>query len=192
MPVVIDLDRRIDSQLYRNLFVLSIFVRDLERDHLSGLDRLRQSGYRVNFRAAESQRLRVRPLGELQRQHSHANKIRAMNALEARGHDGFHPEQARSLRRPVAARSGAVFVTSENDQRNFVCRISHRRVENRCLFAARLMNRHAAFGPRRHQVFDPDIREGPARHHQIIPAPAAVAVEIDRADSSRYEILARG
>ena len=75
VPVVIDLDRRIDSQLYRNLFVLSIFVRDLERDHLSGLDRLRQSGDRVNFRAAESQRLCVRALGKLQRQHAHADKI---------------------------------------------------------------------------------------------------------------------
>src|SRR5436190_574094 len=96
VPVVINLDRRIDAQLYWNRFALPVLARDFERHHLSGLNRLRQSRDGVSLGTVESKGLRIRSFSELQWQHAHADQIRAMNALEARRHDRFHAEQPRS------------------------------------------------------------------------------------------------
>src|SRR5688572_23291598 len=52
--------------------------------------------------AAQAQRLRVLAFLELQRQHTHADQVRAMDALEALGDHGFYAEQHRALGSPVA------------------------------------------------------------------------------------------
>src|SRR5438552_7735768 len=49
--------------------------------------------------------------------------------------------------------------------------------------------RHTTFCSGHHQVLDSDVRERAARHHQIIPAPAAVAVEISRLNPARHQIF---
>ncbi len=54
------------------------------------------------FGAVDAQRL-ARGAGlELQRQHTHADEVGAMDAFEALGHDHLHPRQAHALGRPVA------------------------------------------------------------------------------------------
>ena len=51
------------------------------------------------------------------------------------------------------------------------------------------MQRDSAFRSRRHQILNPHIRECPTGHHQIVPAPAAVAVKIRVLDPARNQIL---
>src|SRR5947207_4643606 len=186
VPVVINLDRRIDAQLYWNRFALPVLARDLQRHHLSGLNRLRQSRDGVSLGTIESKGLRIRSFSELQWQHAHADQIRPMNALEARRHDRFHAEQPRSLRRPVATRSRPVLVPGENDERNGSRLIFHRRVVDRHLLAIGMMNRHAPFRARDHQVLDPDVGKCSASHHQIVAPPRTVAVKIGRLNSATF------
>src|SRR3954470_5487872 len=66
VPVVIDLDWRIDSQFHRHRLVLPVLPRDFERDGLSGLNRIRQSDYRIRLRTVEPERLGAGSFGELE------------------------------------------------------------------------------------------------------------------------------
>ncbi len=75
---------------------------------------------------------------------------------------------------------------------SFLFLIFHGRIENRHLLSIGIMDRNAAFRSRDHQILDPHVRECSARHHPIIAAPRAVAVEIFRLDSARLQILAGG
>ena len=75
MLVVIDLDRRIDSQFQRHGLFRAVFACDVERQHLAGLNLIGQTGDAIGFRAAQAERLRVRPLGELQRYYAHAEEV---------------------------------------------------------------------------------------------------------------------
>src|SRR5947207_14673072 len=47
VPIIINLDRRIDAQLYRNRFALPVLARDFERHTLAGLHCLRQSSHGI-------------------------------------------------------------------------------------------------------------------------------------------------
>ena len=58
--------------------------------------------------------------------------------------------------------------------------IFHRRVVNAHLLAVGLKFRHAAFDARHHQILDAHIGERAARHHAVVAATRAVAVEILR------------
>src|SRR5262249_51470043 len=53
---------------------------------------------------------------ELQRQHAHADQVRAMDALEAFSDHSSHAKQARALGGPVARGAGAVFLAGEDDE----------------------------------------------------------------------------
>src|ERR1041385_2945494 len=68
MSVVIDLDRRIDPQLYRDRLALPVFTRDFQSHALARLNRIRQSRHRIRLRAVELERLRIGSFRELQRQ----------------------------------------------------------------------------------------------------------------------------
>ena len=59
-------------------------------------------------------RLPRRAVLELQRQHAHADQVRAVDALEALDDHRLDPEQQRALGRPVARRAGAVFLAAED------------------------------------------------------------------------------
>jgi hypothetical protein len=60
----------------------------------------------------EAQAVAVLPFLELQRQHAHADKVRAVNAFKAFDNDRLDAEQVGALRRPVARRSGAIFLAA--------------------------------------------------------------------------------
>ncbi len=60
---------------------------------------------------------------ELERQHPHADEVRAVDALVALGQHRAHAEQQRALRRPVARRTRAVLLARDHDERNtFIAR----------------------------------------------------------------------
>src|SRR5260363_406186 len=107
-----------------------------------------------------------------------------MDALEAARNDRFDAQQLRSLGGPVARRAGAVFLSREYQGRYAFLEIAHRGIINEHLFAARLVNRDAAFDARalrfrrNHQIFNPDVGKGAAHDHLMIAAPRAIAIEI--------------
>ena len=102
------------------------------------------------------------------------------------------PKQERALGRPVAARARAVLAAGQHHQRHALGFVLHRRVVDRHLLAVGHVPRDAAFGARRQQVADADVGERAARHHAVVAAAGAVAVEVDRLDAVLHEELARG
>ena len=74
-------------------------------------------GDRELLLAGQPERLGRLAVGELQRQHAHADEVRAVDALERLRDHGAHAEQVRALRRPVARRARAVLLAGEHDQR---------------------------------------------------------------------------
>jgi hypothetical protein len=64
---------------------------------------------------------------ELKREDSHADKVAAVDALEASSNNRTDSKQCRRLRRPVPARSGTVVNPREDDQRNLCGEIGLRR-----------------------------------------------------------------
>ena len=128
--------------------------------------------------AGDAERLAVHAFLEDQRQHAHADQVRAMDALETLDDDRLDAEQQRALRRPVARRAGAVFLAAEHHQRHALGLVAHRRVIDRHLLAGRQMLGHAAFDVGQHLVADADVGERAAHHDLVVAAPRAVAVEI--------------
>ena len=117
---------------------------------------------------------------ELAGQDAHPDEIRAVDALEAPRDDDFDAEELRAFRRPVARRAGAVFFAGKDHERHAFPAIALGGVVNAELFSARLMQRDAAFGPRRHQVLDAHVRECAADHHFVIAAARAERVHLAR------------
>ena len=113
-----------------------------------------------------------------------------MNPLETRRHDRFHSKKFCSFGRPVARGTGSIFVPGQNNERHLLFLITHCGIEDRHLLTVRIMLRHAAFSPRHHQVFNSHIRERPARHDEIVSAPASVTIEVRRLNSARFQIFA--
>src|SRR5436190_15648183 len=102
VPVVLDLDRRVDSQQNRHPLFRSILALDDEHDVLLRFDLCVEAEDVELFVALQPEGLRALVALELQRQHTHADQIRAMNALETPRDDGLYAEQARAFRGPVA------------------------------------------------------------------------------------------
>ena len=96
--------------------------------------------------ALEAERLPRRAFLEHQRQHAHADQIRAMDALEALRDHGADAEQTRALRRPVARGAGAVFLAGEHHERHLLLLVLHRGVVDRHLLAVGIVLGDAAFG----------------------------------------------
>src|SRR6185436_3647779 len=106
--------------------------------------------------AGQAERLRVLAFLELQRQHAHADQVRAVDALEAFGNYGLHAEQHRAFRSPVARRAGAVLLAGQHDERRAFLFVAHRGVIDAHLLAGRHVHGDAAFGARCQLVTEPD------------------------------------
>src|SRR5687768_2291364 len=131
------------------------------------------------FVTLEAEILPALALLELKRRNAHADKVGAMDALEALRHHGAHAQEPCSLRRPVARGAGAIFLAGEDDERHALIAISHGGIIDRHLLARRIVPGDAALDARNHLVLDADIGEGAAHHDFVIAAPRAIGVEID-------------
>src|SRR5689334_15159331 len=90
VPVIIDLDRRIDSQDYRDRFGFVVFPVNFEFQFLPWLNRIRQTSDRKFLRTIESECLRACSFLKLQRQHAHPDQIRPVDSLKAGGYNRLH------------------------------------------------------------------------------------------------------
>src|SRR5262249_25973178 len=113
--VVIDLDRRIDAQLHRNLFSGPVRAAYDQPDVLLRSDPAVESDDVESFRAVEVERLRADAFFKLQRQHAHSDQVAAVNPLEALGDDRTHAQQPRPFRRPIARAASAVLLACDHD-----------------------------------------------------------------------------
>ena len=125
MPVVVDLDGRIDAELDRLFNNGTVLARDAQGHVLTRRDIIGQPEDIGDLCAVKAQGLSGDSLRELKRKDAHSDEVRAMNALETLGHDGFHAKKARALGSPVAAGAGSVFLTGEDDERNSVSLVGH-------------------------------------------------------------------
>src|SRR5690606_10504153 len=109
-------------------------------------------------------------IGELQRQHAHADQVAAVDSLVAGGDHGLDPEQHCAFGGPVAAAAGAVFVPGDHDQRHLVSDVLHRRVVDAHHLAIGQVPGPTAFGARSHLVANADVGERAANHHTVVSA----------------------
>src|SRR5471030_1551504 len=182
--VVIDFDRRVDAQQDFDFLRRLAFAVDHQGRQLLRLDLAFQAFQVVDFLAGDAQRFDAVVADELQRQHAHADQVGAVDAFE-RAHDhGLHAQQLGALGGPVARRAGAVLFAAEHHRRRAFGDILHRRVVDRQLFAARLVDGDAAFDRRTvglgrdHAVLDTHVGEGAAHHDLVVAATRAVGVEV--------------
>ena len=82
-------------------------------------------------------------------------------------------------------------MSRENNQRSVSLCVLHRGIKNRHLLTLAIgeIFRHASFGSGDHQILYPHVGECSPRHHQIVSAPAAVAIEISGLNPARHQIL---
>ncbi|OMP13801.1 hypothetical protein COLO4_00925, partial [Corchorus olitorius] len=119
---------------------------------------------------------------ELQRQHAHADQVRAVNALEAFGHDGLNAGQAHALGGPVARAALAVVGAGNHDQRLFPVHVGFDRFPHARDLAFRLDARqrsllhHAVHHS--HLVDERRVGKRRALRGQVIAAVRGVRVEV--------------
>src|SRR5713101_2777398 len=118
--------------------------------------------YRKYFPPRESERLAILSRLELEREHTHPDKVAAMDPFEVLRDYCAHAEQQRALGRPIPRRAGTVFFARDHDQRHVVFLIMLRGVENCHLLTAGQMRGEAALDARHEQILEPDICERPA------------------------------
>ena len=182
VAVVADLDRCVDAAGRDKSHDRAV---GLAGDDLDGL-LLFQVVVEGDFKflgAVQAERLAAFAFAELQREHSHADQIRAVNSFERGGDDGSNAEQVRPLGRPVAGRAGAVFRSGENDQRCARSFVILRGFVNRGLLPGGVVGCDAAFRTGSQQVSQADVAERAASHHAVVAAAAAVAVEVGDRDA---------
>ena len=134
---------------------------------------------------------RFSPGQKLQRQHAHADQIRAMNALEAFGDHGAHAQQQRALGGPIARGAGAVFLARDDQQRRAFLLVLHRGVVDEHLLAGGDVRGPAAFGAGGELVAQTNVGERAAHHHFVVAAARAVGIEIGRLDAERDQDIFR-
>ena len=198
MAVVVDFDGGVDAE-FDGLFEFgAVFAGDGEGDILAGLDAVAEAGDVVGFGAVEVERLRADAFGELEREDAHADEVRAVDAFEALGDDGFDSEEAGAFGGPVATGAGAVFLSGEDDERGAGGLVCHAGVVDAHLLAGGLVDREAAFHACAvsfggdHEVFYADIGEGAPGHDAVIATAAAVTIEIHRFDAVFNEVFSSG
>src|SRR5699024_23818 len=142
--------------------------------------------------AVESERISGFAGGELQRQNTHADQVRAVDTLEALGDDGFDTEQLGALGSPVTRGSRAVLLATEDDQRGAGGLIVHGGVVDRRLRSALLREvaGEATLDSIEELVLQTDVREGSADHDFVVAATRAVGVEVLALDAVLDEVLA--
>src|SRR5690606_41839613 len=85
------------------------------------------------------------------------DRVRAVGALVALGNDGPRTEEPRPLGRPVAARARAVLLAGDDDERNALLLVAHRRIVDRHLLARGEVARVAALAPRPEAASEPHV-----------------------------------
>src|SRR6202035_4692442 len=115
-----------------------------------------------------------------------------MDAFKTLCNNHLYSEQSGTFCRPIAARPRPPFVPGYDDQRNSALLITHRSPSNSKPIRPWIVLRHSSFDARYHQILDPNISKGPAGHDQVISAPAAIAVEVDRLYTTADQVLASG
>ena len=75
-----------------------------------------------NFQSGKAERFQIFARQKFKRQHAHADKVAAMDALEAFGQHRANAEQNRSFGGPVARGARAIFFSGDHDQRDAFCR----------------------------------------------------------------------
>ncbi len=125
---------------------------------------------------------------ELQRQHTHADQIRAVNTFETLRNHGFDAQQIGAFRRPVTARPGAVLLTGNHHQRRVRRLIFHRCIVDGHFFPGGDVNGVAAFLAAKHFVANTDVGKRAAHHHFMIATTGTVRVEVARFDAFFLQI----
>ena len=195
MAVVVDFDRGIDAEFNRLIELAAVLAGDGQHKVLARLNTVAEASDGIGFGAVEAEGLRADAVGELEREHAHANEVGAMDAFEALCNDSFDSQEAGAFRGPVTAGASAVFVSGEDDERGAFGLIFHAGIVDGHLFTARLMDRETAFDTGavgfggNHEVFDSHIREGATGHDAVVATAAAVAVEIDGFDAVFNEVF---
>src|SRR6266581_365810 len=146
--VVIHLDRRVDAQQHLDVLLRSVLAADDERRFLLRPDARFDAGNVDDLVPLDSERLHRIVAGELEREHAHADEVRAVDALEALHDHRAHAEKQRAFRGPVARAAGAVFLAAEHHGGNALGGVLHRRLVDRHLLARGLMEREAALDAR--------------------------------------------
>src|SRR5438105_4622038 len=179
VSVIFDLNRRVYAERDGNFLLVAVGAANAKRQVLARRYLAAFQAHDVeDLRAVEPKRLGVRALFELEREHAHADEVRAVYALEALGDDGAHAQEKRPLRRPVARTARAVLLPCEDDERDARRLIVHGCVVDGHLLAGRLKRRDAAFGSGNHEVLDADVCERAAHHHLMVAATRAVGVVV--------------
>src|SRR5690606_19351657 len=120
--------------------------------------------------AVELQRLAIGARRELQRQHSHAGQVGAVNTFETLRDHRLHTQQAGAFGCPVAARAGAVLQPGDDDQRSALRQILHRCVVDAHLLRARQLAGVASLNVLQHLIADADVGKRASHHHFVIAA----------------------
>ena len=184
MLVVFDFDGRIDAACHGDIFPLAVGASNTKDQILLRLEGRPQAEHVEGFGPIELEGLAANSFLELQRQHTHADKVGAVNALEALRYDGSNPEQGRAFGRPIARTARSVFLPRDDHQRRATLLVNGRRVVNGYWLAGLHAGRrhkypgHPALGSGCHQVLDPHISESASGHNAIISSPRSVAVEL--------------
>jgi hypothetical protein len=118
---------------------------------------------------------------ELQRKHTHADQVGAMDALETFRDHGPHAEQRDALRGPIAGGAGAVFLAGQDQERDAFGLIFHRRVVDEHRLAIGEVAREGTFGFGGELVAEAYVGQGAADHYLMIAATGTVAVEVPAA-----------
>src|SRR5262245_13174746 len=101
--VVLAFFRRIDTYSSLELDWSAAWRRSNDSHHFCGAA-VETDNLEALF-ARESQGLRIFTVLELQRQYTHTDQVRAVNAFETFGDHGFHSKQHRAFRGPIARRA---------------------------------------------------------------------------------------
>ena len=101
MPVVVDLDRRVDAAQRLEPNLAARWMTRLDLEVLPGREFVRQ-GDREGLAAVEAERPGALARHEGHRKDAHADEVAAVDALEALRDHRPHAEQVGALRRPVA------------------------------------------------------------------------------------------
>src|SRR5947208_1128841 len=133
MLVVLNLVRRIDSANSLESFFLAVLRVGADTHEHAWFDPTGDPFDVERFEACEAEGSRVLSLPELQRQHSHAHEIAAVNPLVAFGYYSFGTQQPGAFRRPVPRRARTILFAGKNQERNALVLVLHRRVVNGCL-----------------------------------------------------------
>src|SRR6266581_4085540 len=196
--VVVHLDRRVDAQQQRDFLRAAVGSPDHERRVLLRPDLALDAANVQGLVAFDPERRDRVAAFELEGEHTHADEVRAMDALEALHDHRAHAEQQRALRRPVARAARPVLLAAEHHGRDAFGDVFHRRLVDRHLLAGRLVDSDAAFGARavglhrKHQVLDAHVAEGAAHHDLVVAAARAEAVELGHRHVMLLQINAGG